>query len=43
MAMPLYCSVANVSRLVIVRGVGKVIRSDIEHLAQTLCEGTKAR
>ena len=42
MAMPLYCSVVNETRLVIVRGVGKVTRSDIaEYLAETLRKGTK--
>jgi hypothetical protein len=40
--MPLYCSVVNETRLVIVRGVGRVTRSDIaEYLAETLREGTK--
>jgi hypothetical protein len=40
--MPLYCSIVNESRLVIVRGLGKVTRSDIaEYLAQTLREGVK--
>jgi hypothetical protein len=42
-SMPLYCSMVNESRLVIVRGLGKVTRSDIaEYLAQTLREGVKA-
>jgi hypothetical protein len=40
--MPLYCSVVNDTRLVIVRGLGKVTRSDIaEYLAQTLRDGVK--
>ena len=40
--MPLYCSVVNDTRLVIVRGVGRVTRSDIaEYLAETLCDGVK--